>query len=49
MRINLFVIPGLSEAENPEPRGNRPSVRPWVPDRASRVRNDENSLKHEQC
>jgi hypothetical protein len=42
MRITFFVIPGLSEAENPEPRGDRLSVCPWVPDRASRVRNDEN-------
>jgi len=36
-----FVIPAHREAENPEPRGDQRDVGPWVPDRASRVRNDE--------
>ena len=36
-----FVIPGRSEAENPEPRGKRCAHCPWIPDRAARVRNDD--------
>ena len=40
-QIDRVVIPGLSEAENPEPRGKRTVSRPWIPDRAPRVRNDE--------
>jgi len=37
----LFVIPGQCVALNPEPRANRQCVGSWVPDRASRVRNEE--------
>lgn len=35
------VIPGLREAKSPEPRGNMRVACPWVPDHASRVRDDE--------
>ncbi len=38
--LSLSVIPGRRAATNPEPRGNRCDCDPWVPDRASRVRND---------
>jgi len=41
MRRPLIVIPGHRAAMNPEPRGHQQCVCPWVPDRASRVRNDE--------
>jgi hypothetical protein len=38
---NTAVIPGHRAAMNPEPRGSQRDVGPWVPDRAPRVRNDE--------
>ncbi len=40
-RTLTFVIPGQCEALNPESRGQRTVSRPWVPDGAARLRNDE--------
>jgi hypothetical protein len=43
MRSNQhFVIPGLGDSREPGTQGQtHSSTTPWVPDRASRVRNDE--------
>ena len=38
-----LVIPGHRVAMSPELRGNRHIVGSWIPDRAPRVRNDENT------